>query len=148
MGASGSTMKEPGEELLALALSRPHEVEARARELVSSGADPLRSSYARQAAGIVLRDRGEVKRAIGELRAALRLARTSRRPDRIADVQATLGAALVMDGRTAQGLAALTAAATSADGAVRARVLMRRAHVLSMLGRHTEALEDLRASLR
>ena len=148
MGAAGSRATEPGEDLLALAVSRPQEAEARARDLMSSSSEPVRLSYAHQAAGIVLRDRGEVRPAIGELRAALRLARRIRRPDRLADVQATLGAALVMDGRTTQGLAALTAAAASAEGPVRARVLMRRAYVLTMLGRHAEALEDLRTSLR
>src|SRR5699024_10185820 len=107
---------ERGEELLLLALSRPQEALDRAGALLDGPADPAVHSVARQAVGIVLRDRGEPGPAVAELRTALRLARSSGRADRVADVRATLGAALVMAGRTRRGLAELDAAAGSSDG--------------------------------
>lgn len=135
------------EELPALALSRPQSALAQARELAGSTSDPYLLSYARQAVGIVLRDSGQMAPALTELRAALRSARGSGRPDRDADVRATLGAALVMDGRSRAGLAQLDAAAREARGPLLARVLMRRAYALTYLGRHTEALVDMRRAL-
>ena len=80
---------------------------ASARELLTRTQDPAVLSIARQVIGIVLRDRGEMAPALAELRHALRLARTAGDVERVADVNATLGATLVMDGRTAQGLAHL-----------------------------------------
>ena len=86
--------------------------------------------------------------AVAELRAGLRTARASGSSERVADVQATLGATLVMDGRTRLGMAQLEAAARGASGRLLATVLMRRAYILSQLGRHPEALHDMRGALR
>ena len=69
-------------------------------------------------------------------------------PERVADVQATLGATLVMDGRTRLGMVQLDAAAQEASGRILATVLMRRSYILSQLGRHSEALADIRRALR
>ncbi|TIC87548.1 CHAT domain-containing protein [Nocardioides sp. GY 10113] len=135
------------EELLALALSRPTEALRQARTLADETTDPVALSYARQAAGIVLRDAGDVPAALTELRAALADARRSGDAERIADVRATTGAALVMAGRTRTGLAQLAAAAEGSSGAVRARVLLRRGYLLLTLGRHAEALAETRRAL-
>ena len=80
------------EELLPLALSRPHEALARARAVLAGQPGPYEASVAHQAAGIVLRDIGDVQAGVRELRAALRLARRTGSAEREADVLATLGA--------------------------------------------------------
>jgi tetratricopeptide (TPR) repeat protein len=102
---------------------------------------------ARQAAAIVLRDRGDVAAAIAELRVALRLAIASGDRARQADVRATLGVALAWIGRSKQGLAALDQAAAQARGAALGQVLLRRASTLKRLGRYQEAFEDLSRAL-
>ena len=101
---------------------------------------------ARQAAGIVLRDTGDVNAGVRELRAALRLAR---RPgvEREADVLASLGIALVHAGRTADGLAALDRAIQLSTGVLTGRVLYRRGFVLWNLGRYSAALDDFRRAI-
>lgn len=138
---------DAGQELLRLALSRPTEALARARLLAADAVDPCAISFARQAIGIVLRDRGETAAAVTELRRAVRAAGACGRADRVADVRATLGAALVMHGRSAAGLRELDAAAAGAHGITLATVAMRRAHVLALLGRHADALDDMRRAL-
>jgi CHAT domain-containing protein len=134
-------------DLLPLALSRPPEALAAARTVLAAHPNAYDASVARQAIGIVLRDAGEVGAAIGELRTAVRLARISGSRDREADVLATLGITLVLAGRTRSGLAALHTATQQANGIVAARVRMRRADALNVLGRHREALDDLRAAV-
>lgn len=136
-----------GADLLRLALSRPAEAADRARTLLAGGCEPLDASYAHQALGIVLRDSGDASGAVAQLRAGLARARAAGRPDRVADVRATLGAALVMAGRTGPGLRELDAAVATARGALLGTVLMRRAFVLTLLGRHEASLADLRRAL-
>lgn len=102
---------------------------------------------AHQANGIGLRQLGDTEAAIREMRTALRLARTSGHRQREADVLATLGATLGRAGRGRQGLAALDLAVRASRGAQAGRVLIRRADVLLVLGRHQEALEDLRGAV-
>ncbi|RLV50003.1 CHAT domain-containing protein [Nocardioides mangrovicus] len=119
----------------------------RARRLTASSTDPAVRSYAYQAAGIVLRDAGRWSEAVPELRAALSSASAANQPDRVADVRATLGATLVVGGRTRAGLRELDSAVDMANGIVLARIVMRRAYVLSALGRHAEALKDLSRAL-
>ena len=133
--------------LLALAFARPNEALARARGILAGDPDPHDASVARQTIGIVLRDFGDVTAAIGELRAALRLARLTGSAERQSDVQATLGVAMVVSGRTAAGLAALDAAASQASEPLASRVLVRRGIALWILGRHREALHDLRRAV-
>jgi tetratricopeptide (TPR) repeat protein len=134
--------------LLPLSLSSPQTALKLARRALESSLDPRSRSIAHQAAGIVLRDSGQLPDALKELRMALRLARQAALVERVVDVTATYGAALVMSGRTTQGLAHLDEAVSRAHDDLLARVRLRRAHVLSLLGRHDEALDDLRLALR
>lgn len=135
------------EDLLPLALSRPAQALAMAQDLLRHAPEPAVASVGHQAAGIVLRDRGELPAALEELRASLGYAKAAGSVARTADVRATLGAALVMAGRTAEGLAELQSAAREADGLLLATVRLRWAHVLSLLGRHDEALGHLRPAV-
>jgi len=134
-------------DLLPLALSRPGEALTRARAILAINPDPYDASIAHQAIGQVLRDFGDVNSGIRELRTALRLARLTGSRDRQADVLATLGVALIKAGRTTPGLAALDEAVSIAAGPMTGRVLHRRGGALRIVGRHREALEDLRRAI-
>jgi tetratricopeptide (TPR) repeat protein len=105
------------------------------------------ASLAHHAIGIVLRDRGDLPRAIAELRKGARLARASGRPEREVDVQASLGMALAWTGRSQQGLAVLDRAVQSSRGGMAGRVLMRHADVLYDMGRFHDARRDLSRAL-
>ncbi len=91
-----------------------------------------------------MRDVGDVNAGVRELRNALRMARRISSPDREADVLAALGAALVLAGRTTDGLAAFNGAVHLASGVMAGRVLHRRGMVLWTLGQHAAALDDFR----
>ena len=130
------------DELLPLVFSQPGEALARARAVLAARPGPREASVAHQAAGIVLREWGDVEAGVRELRLAVRLARRSGLAEREADVLATLGVGLVYAGRTAAGLAAFDRAVALSDGTLKARVLHRRGIVLWTLGRHPAALED------
>jgi CHAT domain-containing protein len=132
-----------GDELLRLALSRPADAVAQATVLLENDPDPKTASIAHQARAIVVRDSGRFDEAVAELRLALRLARNCGEPARAIDVQATLGAALVMGGHTAAGLATLDGAVAASTGRLAGRVLARRGTQLVELGRRTDALADL-----
>jgi tetratricopeptide (TPR) repeat protein len=134
-------------ELLPLALSKPQDALLAARSVLASEPGAYDASLAHQAIGIVLRDRGDLPGAIAELRRGMRLARTSGRPEREVDVQATLGATLAWTGRGRQGLALLDEAVEASRGSATGRVLMRRANVLMHIGRFREAHEDLSRAL-
>jgi tetratricopeptide (TPR) repeat protein len=144
--AAGSGQRDV-DELLPLALSRPRETLARARDLLAGHPDPYVASVAHQAAGIVLRDTGDVNAGVRELRTALRLARRTGSADREADVLASLGLTLVHAGRTRDGLASFERAVQLARGVLAGRVLHRRGLVLWTLGRYPEALDDLRRAV-
>ncbi|ADB33230.1 Tetratricopeptide TPR_4 [Kribbella flavida DSM 17836] len=135
--------------LLGLAVSSPDRALAEAGRVMAGCTDPWALSVARQARGLVLRDRGRTDLAVPELRRALRYAARATDPDREADVRATLGAALTMAGRTTDGLDQLGRAIAGArDPAIRAKVLMRRGYVLTViLARHREAARDLNRAL-
>ncbi|RZT16620.1 CHAT domain-containing protein [Kribbella sp. VKM Ac-2569] len=143
--AGGSA--EAAENLLPLALSRPHDAIASARTLLAGAPAAVEASIAHQAWGIGLRQLGDVTTAVRELRTALRLAERSGRSERQADVLATLGATLGRAGRSREGLARLDRAVDLSRGALTGRVLLRRADVLLVLGRHREALDDLRSAI-
>src|SRR5215472_2524385 len=146
----GALAARPGQgdadDLLLLTLSRPREALARARRILAARPGPYEASVAHQAAGIVLRDTGDVHGGVRELRAALRLAR---RPgvEREADVLASLGIALVHAGRTADGLAALDRAIELSSRVLTGQVLYRRGFVLWTLGRYPAALDDFRRAI-
>ncbi len=131
--------------LLVLTHSRPVEALDRARALLSRQPriTAAAASMAHQAAGIALRDLGHPGDAVAELRRALRSARASGQPQRVADVQASLGYTTAQAGQPARGLAHLDRAARVAQGALAGRVLMRHAAVLTLIGRRDEALSDL-----
>jgi tetratricopeptide (TPR) repeat protein len=134
-------------DLLPMALARPQEALARARAIVADGPDPLVESVARHSAGIVLRDLGDLAEAQAELRAAVRLGRQAGNREREADSLTTLGTVLVRAGRTRAGMTTIDAAARMSEGTLLGMVLMRRGGVLHELGRHAEALTDLRRAL-
>jgi tetratricopeptide (TPR) repeat protein len=146
----GALAVRPGpddaDDLLLLTLSRPREALARARRILAARPGPYEASVAHQAAGIVLRDIGDVNAGVRELRAALRLARHPG-VEREADVLASLGIALVHAGRTAGGLAALDRAVQLSAGPLAGRVLYRRGNVLWTLGRYPAALDDFRRAI-
>jgi CHAT domain-containing protein len=131
-------------DLLALTLSRPHDALAKARAILAGLPGPYEASVAHQAAGIVLREFGDLEAGILELRSALRLARRTGSTDREADVLASLAVALVYAGRTTAGLATFDRALRLSKGVVAGQVLHRRSLALLALGRHAEALDDAR----
>jgi tetratricopeptide (TPR) repeat protein len=135
------------EELLQLAASRPRDAFARARRILAGRPGPYEASVARQAAGIVHRDNGDIDAGVRELRVALRLARRTGSSEREADVLSSLGAALIYAGKTSQGLAYFERAVQLASDWSLGRVLNRRAALLWALGRYTPALEDLRRAV-
>ncbi len=146
---TGASASDPqgADDLLKLAVSRPHDAIARARDILAGRPGPYEASIAHQAAGIVLRDTGDVNAAIGELRSALRAGRRIGSREREADVLASLGVALVHVNQTARGLAALDHAVGLSEGVLLGRMLHRRGAVLWVLGRYPAALADLRRAV-
>jgi tetratricopeptide (TPR) repeat protein len=125
-----------------MAISRPEAARVAAVELLSGHPSLEAASYAHQALAIVHRDRGQTTKAISHGRTALRLARRVG-DERQADVLATLGVALVLAGRSGDGLARLAEAIPLTPPARLPQLYHRRGYVLSVLGRTHEALEDL-----
>ncbi|GHJ43438.1 hypothetical protein Cs7R123_07800 [Catellatospora sp. TT07R-123] len=134
-------------QLLSMVFDRPRQAVAGAQALLAARPTPYDASIARQAIGIVWRDFGDITAAVDQLTRARRLAARSGSPDREADVLATLGIALIQAGRSAAGVRALNRAVALATGPTAARVLFRRAGALRILGRHREALADVRQAL-
>ncbi|MFF8731610.1 CHAT domain-containing protein [Streptomyces sp. NPDC015171] len=134
-------------ELLPMVFADPGEARARAEQVLRAGSPPLHASVAHQVLGIWQRDFGDLRIALRHLRRARDLAAHADSADREADVLATLGVALVHAGRTRQGLTAFERGVARGSGHTRARVLYRRAYVWWVLGRHREALEDVRRAL-
>jgi len=143
---TGSGQGDP-DDLLRLAVSRPREALACARRALAGRPGPFEASVAHQAAGIVLRDIGDVDEGIRELRVALRLARRTGSAEREAEVLGSLGPALVLSGRTTDGLAAFDRAIELSTGVTAGRVLHRRGAILWTLGRYMPALEDFRRAI-
>jgi tetratricopeptide (TPR) repeat protein len=139
--------QEDLDRLLLLTLSRPREALAKARGMLAGHPSANEASVAHQAAGIVLRDIGDVSAGIRELRAALRLARRTASPEREADVLGSLGLAFVYAGRTASGHAAFERAVQLSSGVLKGRVLHRRGVVMWTLGRNAAALDDFRHAI-
>jgi tetratricopeptide (TPR) repeat protein len=134
-------------ELLPMVFADPGEARARALGVLESDPSPWRASVAHQVIGIWQRDWGDMRIALRHLRRARDLAARAQAPDREADVLAALGVALVHAGRTRQGLEALERGVAVSSGHTRARVLFRRAYASWVLGRHREALEDVRRAI-
>ncbi|MFD4257092.1 CHAT domain-containing protein [Streptomyces sp. NPDC058534] len=130
-----------------MVFAAPNEALTRAEELLAADPSPLHASVAHQVIGIWQRDFGDTRLALAHLRRARDLASRADSPEREADVLATLGVALVHSGRTRDGLAAFERGVARGTGHTRARVLYRRAYVWWVLGRHGEALEDVRRAI-
>ena len=126
------------EELLRTLFADPDGARRKALAELVPDPDPALASIGHQVVGIVLRDSGRTDEALAHLRRALALSRRVDR-ERAGDVRATLGGTLVYAGRTREGLAQLDRAAAELDGLPLARVLVRRARVLSF------TLEDFEA---
>ena len=140
--------RHAADDLIPLTGVSPRQALAAARSLLATGPGPRDASIAHQAAAIVLRDFGDVRAAIRELRLAARLARAAGDPGRETDVLTSLGTALVMAGRTRAGVAALDEAlARAPGGAARGRILVRRGGSLHIAGRYDEARADLRQAI-
>ncbi|MET9745781.1 CHAT domain-containing protein [Streptomyces ardesiacus] len=138
---------DPVLDLLPMVFAAPGEALTRAEELLGADPSPLHASVAHQVIGIWQRDFGDTRRALAHLRRARDLAARADSAEREADVLATLGVALVHSGRTRAGLAAFERGVARGSGHTRARVLFRRAYVWWVLGRHGEALEDVRRAI-
>ena len=136
------------EALLPLALSRPREVIEQARTLLASRPDAEAVTYARQALGIAHRELGDLSTGLEQLRLACRAASAAGIDRRVADIQATTGATLAMAGRTQEALTAFDLALNGTHGVDAARIRLRRAGVLRILGRYEEALDELRRTIR
>lgn len=130
-----------------MVFAAPNDALARAQGVLGSDPSPLHASVAHQVIGIWQRDWGDLRIALRHLRRARDLAARAESAEREADVLAALGVALVHAGRTQQGLAALERGVERGSGHTRARVLYRRAYAHWVLGRHREALEDVRRAI-
>lgn len=143
----GASPRAPaGEQLLALALAQPREALIQAQAVVSDsrrGADAHGRSVAYQAMGIVRRDEGQHAAALEHFAAARRWARRAADSNRLADVEASEGVALVQSGKTRIGLARLERAASRAEGITAVKVHYRRAAILIQLGRYDQAKREL-----
>ncbi|MEU9242308.1 CHAT domain-containing tetratricopeptide repeat protein [Streptomyces shenzhenensis] len=134
-------------ELLPMVFAAPGAALARAEQVLRSDPPPLDASVAHQVIGIWQRDFGDLALALDHLRKARDCAARADSAEREADVLGTLGVALVHAGRTRQGLTVLERGVARGSGHTRARVLYRRAYAWWVLGRHKEALEDLRRAI-
>ena len=143
-GRAAAAAPRKMDDLVVLTQSRPWAALTRARAVLAGRPSPHDASVAHQAAGIVLRDFGDVEAGVRELRQALRQARRTGSAERETDVLASLAVALFSAGRTAAGLAAFEAALRRSSGVLAAQVLYRRAIVFIRLGRFPEGLEDAR----
>ena len=116
--------------------------------VLADDTDPLSLSYAHQAIGIVLRDREDIDLGLEHMRTARKFAARTGDDERPADAAATLGVTLAFAVDHAPACAnSMRPCAELAQGVVRAKVLMRRAHVLAYAGRHDAATEDLQEAL-
>lgn len=146
-GPYSAPMAWDPDELLALALSRPAEALATARQVLAQHPSASQAAIAHQAAGVVLRDFGDIDEAIEELKAAHRFARQAGDPGRESDVLGSLGVAWVLAGQTRRGLSVLDTVLRRSHGVPAGRVLIRRANALWVLGRNAEALQDAQVAV-
>src|SRR5580704_18846153 len=135
------------DKLLALALSRPSEALAAARELLARHPSAAQAAVAHQAAGVVLKDFGDTQEAIEEFKAARRFARKAGDLDRESDVSASLAMAWVLAGQPQRGLSVLDALLGRIHGVPAGRILIRRVGAFYVLGRNAEALRDAQAAV-
>ena len=135
------------DELLVLALEDPVSAQKQAQALLAGPLGDHARSYALQCLGIALRESGRTGEALVHLRRALRAAVDTGATDRVCDVRATYGTTLVVAGRPTEGLAQLDLALDAAVGGVAAKVAMRKAAALAILGRYDAAAPVVRTAL-
>ena len=135
------------DKLLALALSRPSEALAAARDVLARHPSAAQAAVAHQAAGVVFKDFGDIGEAIEEFKHARRFARKAGDLDRESDVSASLGMALVLAGKPRRGLAVLDDLVRCSRGVLAGRILIRRIGAYYVLGRNAEALRDAQAAV-
>jgi tetratricopeptide (TPR) repeat protein len=128
-------------------MSQPRAAIEQCTGIVARHPDDLSASYALQAMGVAHRELGDGTGALRLVRRSLAASRRTGQPERVSDVEATLGSTLALAGRVREALSHLDTAVASAKGVHAARILVRRGGVLHILGRDGEALEDLRAAL-
>ena len=143
---TGSGAYEP-DKLLALALSRPSEALVAAREILAGHPSAAQAAVAHQAAGVVLKDFGNIDQAITEFKAARRFARRAGDLDRESDVSASLAMTLVLSGQPGRGLSVLDNLLERSRGVLAGRILIRRVGALYVLGRNAEALHDVQTAV-
>jgi tetratricopeptide (TPR) repeat protein len=134
-------------QLLELVFAHPKRAVTQASAVLASAPSAFDASVAHHVIGLAQREYGDIDAAIAELRRARDLARKSGSAQRLADVLATLGIAIVHSGHTGRGLAVLDAAVSHAAGPSAARVRYLRSCALWIVGRHREALADLRVAV-
>ncbi len=134
------------DELLALALSRPLEALAAARQVLAQHPQASQAAIAHQAAGVVHRDFGDIDEAIVELKAALHFARKAGALARENDILASLGVAWLLAGQTRRGMAVIDTVLDRSSGVLAGRILIRRAYALWVLGQNADALRDAQAA--
>jgi len=135
------------DKLLALALSRPPEALAAARDMLARHPPAAQAAVAHQAAGVVFKDFGDISQAIEEFRQARRFARKAGDLNRESDVSASLSMALVLAGQPERGLAVLDDLVLRSRGVLAGRILIRRVGAYYVLGRNAEALRDAQAAV-
>ena len=135
------------DKLLALAMSRPSEALAAAREVLAGHPSAAQAAVAHQAAGFVCREFGDIGEAIEEFKAARRFARQAGDLDRESDVSASLGMAWVLAGQPHRGLSVLDTLLGRSRGVPAGRILIRRVNAFYVLGRNAEALRDAQAAV-
>ena len=141
-----STGWEP-DKLLALALSRPSEALAVAREVLAQHPSAAQAAVAHQAVGVVLRNHGDIGEAIEEFKNARRFARKAGNTDHESDILASLGLAWVLAGQTRRGLSVLDTLVQHSRGVPAGKILIRRANALWVLGRNAEVMRDAQAAV-
>jgi tetratricopeptide (TPR) repeat protein len=146
VSADTPTAWEP-DKLLALALSRPRQALAVARDVLAQEPSASQAAVAHYAIGLVHRDFGDMREAIEEFKNARRFARKAGDLDRESDIQASLGAAWVLAGQSRRGLSVLDTLVQRSQGVPAGKMLLRRGGALWVLGRHTEALRDIQAAV-
>jgi tetratricopeptide (TPR) repeat protein len=143
VGTHGAPPAWEPDKLLALALSRPRQALATAREILAHQPSASQAGVAHYAIGLVYRDFGDMREAIEEFKLARHFARKAGDLDRESDIQASLGAAWVLAGQPRRGLSALDALVQRSRGVAAGKMLLRRGGALWVLGRHAEALRDI-----
>jgi tetratricopeptide (TPR) repeat protein len=132
-----------GDQLVALAMSRPHTVLSWCDSHLDRLVRVLGASYVWQARALAAREGGDASRAIRYMRRASRFAHRSDSPERAVDVLASLATTLAEAGRGREALAVFDDAERVLGRPPGPRVQMRKGAVLRMLDRRAEALDAL-----